>query len=338
MIFVWGTFATLRRILSLIALFLPSMGLFNILHHWRWEQIPFSTRMEYAKRGFLRSDDKISLYGLNETIFWTELDRWDYSDPQNPAPPHYSIYTFSLQTTFIAGAALMALQFILILVTKIKTSPEFRKKGHYVNKFIHVILNINFATPFYDWDEGNHTSQEFKARFRGTCSEMAATFCVNILSTLLMLVPIFYTAYQVNKRHRFLEKLITVKDEEVASHENIHTCLITVTMCVLVLSIIEVASYFLYLNLFHPWIKIIKDQRNKSEPEKDENNNRSQMREVEIASTSFDLASSGGDLEKKPDVVDDSNLTQIRIMKKDSSEAWEDELQNLKDYLAEMRN
>ena len=34
-IFIWGTFATLRRVLSLLALFIPSMGLFSTLHHWR---------------------------------------------------------------------------------------------------------------------------------------------------------------------------------------------------------------------------------------------------------------------------------------------------------------
>ena len=194
-IFVWGTFATLRRILSIIALFIPSMGLFSILHHWRWEQIPFSTRLEYAKRGFMRSDDRISLYGLNKTIYWTDLDRWDYSDTQDPAPPPYSIYTlFSLQTTFIAGAALMVVQFLLIMITKILTSPEFRERGHYVNKFIHVLLNLNYATPFCDWDEGNnHTIQEFRARFRVTCKEMMATFFVNILITLLMMVPLWYT-------------------------------------------------------------------------------------------------------------------------------------------------
>ena len=52
----------------------------------------------------------------------------------------------------------------------------------------------------------------------------------------------------MDKRHRFLERLITVKDEEVTSHENIHTCLLTVTVCVLVFSVLEVASYFLYLS------------------------------------------------------------------------------------------
>ena len=38
-----------------------------------------------------------------------------------------------------------------------------------------------------------------------------------------------------------------VKPEEVTSYENMHTCLITVTACVGVFSVMEVAVYFLYL-------------------------------------------------------------------------------------------
>ena len=199
LLFVWGTFATLRRILSIIALFIPSLGLFSILHHWRWEQLPFSTRLEYARRGFINSDDKISLYGLNETIYWSEFDRWDYSYPEDPTPPPYSIYTlFSIHGTIIAGAVLMAVQFILIMEAKILTSPEFRKRGHYLNKFIHVVLNLNYASPFCDWDEGDCTIQEFRARFRSTCKEMTVTFCINILFTLMMLVPLWHTGQKTN--------------------------------------------------------------------------------------------------------------------------------------------
>ena len=119
-IFVWGTFAVLRRILSIVALFIPSMGLFSLLHHWRWEQLPYKARLEYAKRGFLTPEDKIGLYGINETIYWTELDHWDYSHPQHPQPPNYSIYTLlSLKWTFIAGAALLAVHFISLLIVKV---------------------------------------------------------------------------------------------------------------------------------------------------------------------------------------------------------------------------
>ena len=121
-IFVWGTVASLRRVLSIIALFIPSLGLFSILHHWQWEQIPFKVRLEYARRGFLTPEDKIALYGLNETIYWSELDRWDYSNPkdQDPQPPSYSLYTLmSLKETFIAGATLLVVHLITLLVVKV---------------------------------------------------------------------------------------------------------------------------------------------------------------------------------------------------------------------------
>ena len=49
-IFAWGVFASVRRILSIVCMFIPSMGLFSILHHIEYEQIPFQMRLEYAKR------------------------------------------------------------------------------------------------------------------------------------------------------------------------------------------------------------------------------------------------------------------------------------------------
>ena len=194
LIFLWGSFATLRRILSFISMFIPGLGLFSILHHWRWEQIPFKARLEYSRRGFLTPDDRISLYGLNETIYWSELDRWDYSDPLQPTPPSTSIYLLmSLESICFAAAALTTLQFFSILAAKMLTSAEFKKRGHYVNKLIHVLENLNYATPFSDWDDGDHTIQEFRERFRATCKEMTATFCINIICTLVMLVPLWYT-------------------------------------------------------------------------------------------------------------------------------------------------
>ena len=193
-IFVWGTFATMRRVLSIIAMFLPSLGLFSVLHHWRWEQIPYKARLEYAKRGFLTSDDKIGLYGLNETIYWTELDRWNYTDPQDPQPPNYDIYTYlTLGNTFRCGLVLAVIHFLAVLSVKILASAEFRRRGHYTNKFLHVLQNINYAFPYSDWDEGDHSVQEFRARFSATVREMMATLTINIITTTLMMMPLWYS-------------------------------------------------------------------------------------------------------------------------------------------------
>ena len=193
LIFTWGTFANLRRILSLITMFIPSIGLFNILHHWRAEQIPFRIRLNYAKKFTILKDDRISLNGLNETIYWSQLDRWDYTDQDHPTPPPYSIYTLlSLQNTFTVFIFLSILQFIIILSVKILTSEDFRQEYHKINKVIHVLENINYASPFKDWDQGNHNIDEFRKRFRLLRKEMLATFAINFLFTIVMMVPLYF--------------------------------------------------------------------------------------------------------------------------------------------------
>ena len=62
---------------------------------------------------------------------------------------------------------------------------------------------------------------------------------------------------QIKKRQGFLEKMMLTKDAENKSYENSKICLITATLCVLVFCFFEIVSYFLYLNKFHPWAKII---------------------------------------------------------------------------------
>ena len=175
-------------------MFIPSMGLFSILHHIEYEQIPFQMRLEYAKRFPISPTDKIVLHGLNATVYWSELDRWDYSDPINPTPPTYSLYTgLSLKNTFIAFLILSAVQILTLLGVKLLTSEEFRRKGDLVNKMIHLIENANFSHPYKDWDAGQHTVAEYRLRYRATCREMAATLATNTVFSLAMMGPVWYT-------------------------------------------------------------------------------------------------------------------------------------------------
>merc|ERR1712155_354477 len=43
-VWTWGLFGTLRRVLSMVIYFVPFLGLSNVLYHWRAEQIPFWIR------------------------------------------------------------------------------------------------------------------------------------------------------------------------------------------------------------------------------------------------------------------------------------------------------
>ena len=193
-IFLWGLFASLRRVLSLVALFIPSMGLFSLLHHWEWDKVPFTVRKNFAVRNSVTSNDQIKLFGLNETILWSDLDRWDYTDPSNPTAPQYPTYTlFSLKETFQAATILLSFHILAILIVKIVTSREFRRSSNKTNKLVHILENVNYAVPFSDWDEGDHTIQEYEIRYWRTVKEMLATFTVNIIVTGIMLIPLYYT-------------------------------------------------------------------------------------------------------------------------------------------------
>ena len=80
-----------------------------------------------------------------------------------------------------------------MLLVKIVTSLEFRGRDNLLKKCLHVIQNLSLATPYQDWDEGVHTVPEYKRRFQRTNIEMACALSLNIVVSLVMLVPLWYT-------------------------------------------------------------------------------------------------------------------------------------------------
>ena len=190
----WGSFATLRRVLAVVSFFIPSFGLFSILYHWQAEKIPFKMRLDYARKFGVGPGDKIGLFGLNETVYWSELDRWTYEDALNPQAPHYKLYTgLSLKMSFVAFFVISTVQFFCMWFVKNKTSEEFRNGGSYFDKFTHVVLNLNFAFPYKDWDQGKHSTEVYKERFRRTKIEMLASLLTNFVISLVMLTPLLIT-------------------------------------------------------------------------------------------------------------------------------------------------
>ena len=188
-ILLWGLFSSVRKILSMICFFIPSLGLFSILHHFQAEQIPFKIWKKYNRT----QDDRIVLFGLKETVIWGELDRWDYTNPDG-IPPPYSLYTgVSLGWTFLLFFILTGIQLIVIHLVKIVTSKKYSMKGDFLNKFIHLLLNLNLASPFEDWDQGQFSVREYRERHRKTNIEMAWILFVNIVFSFTMMIPLWYT-------------------------------------------------------------------------------------------------------------------------------------------------
>ena len=191
-VILWGGFATLRRVLTIVTYFIPSLGLFSILHHWKPDTIPYRIRLDYAST--ITPNDEIKLYGLNETHLWSELDRFDYSKPEKPLPPPYTIYTgLSLQQSFIGFMLITGAQFVSLGLVKIFTSEEFRARENYFEKFLHLVHSLSLPVPYRDWDTGLHSIKEYRRRNTNTVREMGASFLVNIVFSFLLMCPFWYT-------------------------------------------------------------------------------------------------------------------------------------------------
>ena len=75
--FLWGLVASVRRVLGIVAFFIPCLGLMNLLWHWHGEQFPFSARKAQVMRlGVTPSpDERIELYRMRKEFLWADLDR-----------------------------------------------------------------------------------------------------------------------------------------------------------------------------------------------------------------------------------------------------------------------
>ena len=136
----WSVFSCCRRILSMVTFFLPSLGLFSILYHWKAEQITFELRKYYAS-----SNDTLELFGVTEKILWSAIDRGQYDDQGKYTPVHYSTYTgLSLGATFYAFIIITVVHFFIIFIIKIITAYDF-KNDNLFNRVRICILSLSMS-------------------------------------------------------------------------------------------------------------------------------------------------------------------------------------------------
>ena len=186
-------FCSCARLLAIITFFTPFIGLFNLLNHYKAEQIPFTP----SKEGTLKPTDEM-IYD-NKTFTWGKIDRWTFEDETYPGtPPGYNRYTlFTLAESLQLFGILILLQFLAVYMVKVLKAEKFREADK-LEKFLHVMENMNIPYPVEDFDVLNGTEREHRERFEKVNIEVLLTMVVNMLIHLLMLAPLWYTGKQEN--------------------------------------------------------------------------------------------------------------------------------------------
>ena len=186
-------FCSCAKLLSIVSFFTPFIGLFNLLNHYKAEQIPFTP----SKERTLKPTDEI-LFG-NRNFTWGEIDRWTFENGTDPGtPPGYNLYTyFTLKQSVWIFCSLSLFHFLAVYMVKVLKAEKFREADK-LEKFLHVMENMNIPYPVEDFDVLNGTEREHRERFEKVNTEVLLTMVVNMLIHLLMLAPLWYTGKQEN--------------------------------------------------------------------------------------------------------------------------------------------
>ena len=128
-------------------------------------------------------------------MYWRDLDRTDWSDPENPAFAPYTFYTgLSLGQTFTAFLVLFYFHLMAIMAVKIFTAEKFKKAGK-LELIRHCLENMNIPVPYEDFDVGGGEISDYRERRRKVNREMIWLMVVNFVVSTLMLTPLIYTGW-----------------------------------------------------------------------------------------------------------------------------------------------
>ena len=111
---------------------------------------------------------------------------------------NYTMVT--LQQAFFIFLSLLVLHDLAIFALKMATSIPFRNV-RWETKLLHLLESTNVPDTFMDWDDDEEdeveiekTPEEYRCRWKSVLYETVGMICLQLLSNLLMLVPIFVTS------------------------------------------------------------------------------------------------------------------------------------------------
>merc|ERR1719222_1077664 len=103
----------------------------------------------------------------------------------------------TLQYAFFIFLGLLVIHNLAVFTLKMATSIPFRNV-HWRTKLLHLLESTNVPDAFMDWDDDEEdeveiekTPEDYRCRWKSVLYETVGMICLQLLSNLLMLLPIF---------------------------------------------------------------------------------------------------------------------------------------------------
>ena len=172
---------SVTRICTFAAFFGPFLGLWDTLAHLEAEKY----HLEPSLLDNLRNSSNPYWDMDTINIMYREADITNYT-------------LVTLQHAFFIFLGLLVLHSLAIFALKMATSIPFRN-ACWQTELSHLLESINVPDTFIDWDddeevENEKTPEEYRSRWKSVRNETVGMIGLQMLSNLLMLVPIFVTS------------------------------------------------------------------------------------------------------------------------------------------------
>ena len=185
---LYGVLCLLLRLLAMITFFIPSLGLMNTLRHYQTDRVAF------AALGWpsFQSINNTLYFGNAPPIPWKDITHVNYTDPENPIPPPYSLYTgLDSKSYFLIFAVLWSLQVFLIWLKNFRRSKIFRTLSGF-DQVMHSWQSVICPAPSVDWSVGQGGYKEHFDRMKTIENEVVETTMINSVFQGFHILPLVY--------------------------------------------------------------------------------------------------------------------------------------------------
>jgi hypothetical protein len=228
----------ITRTSAVLLYFAPSMGLLNLLSHW--------------KMGSLKSSTAEIIYSVDEqgeeTFFrkkWEELKQ--YSE----------LTIFDLEIYFSVFLISIFIHFVLVMIVKCIFSLPSRKKGSFLLNIFHLLTQLHCPTLTHDWDEEVTLPRDARNNLNKVRVEMKALLALFTVEHILMCVPMWILSFNIYKRNIFLDNSFPQVLEEKTATSLAYTLAVICPLLYLFIPCLQFEIFNCYNLYGHPWSKLL---------------------------------------------------------------------------------
>merc|ERR1719341_2310585 len=246
---------SVTRIVCVVAFFGPFLGLGEVMAHLHAEGI--------------KLDEDIMKNLKGSTSYW-DRETVDLMYRKQDLT-NYTLVT--LQAAFFIFLGILLLHGIAILILKMKVSSHFKSAG-WLNKIGHVVESLHVPDVYKDFDvdvnpEEERTPEDYRKSYDSVLKETLWMTSLQMLSNLLLLVPLLVTASKVSQRHTALVLNIGTFAREDEAYELLNNLRMSLPFVIMITSFFDALLACVYLKCLHPWKILLQEEPDQWEVEDD---------------------------------------------------------------------